>query len=153
MAASLPVIRGPYAIPASEQGIKHYITTISCISLQSEHSASAQIERNTVTPMSEAVTLASSLPLPVPANDGEECVRRVPSKRQSLKIVSDKHLSNPTDHVIPYQALPVQGPVISLNYTPALAVLEPDHLRKEVILRRQCTLSVCLIVCQQPVLV
>ena len=137
----------PYQLQSRRLCIKHYITTISCTSLQSEHSASTPIERSTVTPMSEAVALASSLPLPVPANDGEDSVRRVPSKRQSLKIVSDKQLSNPTDHVIPYQALPVQGPVISLNYTPALAVLEPDHLRKEVILRRQCTLSVCLVVC------
>ena len=85
--------------------------------------------------MSEAVALASSLPLPAPAgDDADESLRRFPSKRQSLKNHTSKHLATQTstDNVAPYQALPVQGPLISLNYTPALAVLEPDHLRKEV---------------------
>lgn len=84
--------------------------------------------------MSDAIALASSLPLPVPASDGEENLRRVPSKRQSLKSNSSKHLVTEAnvDNVVPYQALPVQGPLISLNYTSALAVLEPDHLHKEV---------------------
>lgn len=84
--------------------------------------------------MSEAVALASSLPLPAPAGDVEESLRRFPSKRQSLNSNSSRHLTTQTstDHVAPYQALPVQGPLISLNYTPALAVLEPDNMRKEV---------------------
>ncbi|KAL3157766.1 hypothetical protein ABBQ32_012192 [Trebouxia sp. C0010 RCD-2024] len=84
--------------------------------------------------MSEAVALASSLPLPAPAGDeADESLRRFPSKRQSLKSHTSKHLTTQTstDNVAPYQALPVQGPLISLNYTPALAVLEPDNLRKE----------------------
>ena len=89
--------------------------------------------------MSEAVALASSLPLPAPAGDVEESLRRFPSKRQSLKSNSSKHLTTQTstDHVAPYQALPVQGPLISLNYTPALAVLEPDNMRKEVRRKKQ----------------
>lgn len=84
--------------------------------------------------MSDAIALASSLPLPAPAGDSEESLRRFSSKRQSLKGNSGKHLNTQasTDNVAPYQALPVQGPLISLNYTPALAVLEPDNLRKEV---------------------
>ena len=84
--------------------------------------------------MSEAVALASSLPLPAPAGDAEESLRRFPAKRQSLKSDSSKHLTTQTstDNVAPYQALPVQGSLISLNYTPALAVLEPDNMRKEV---------------------
>ena len=84
--------------------------------------------------MSDAISLASSLPLPVPASEGEETFRHVPSKRQGIKSNSSKQLKveNSIENVVPYQALPVQGPLISLNYTPALAVLEPDHLRKEV---------------------
>ncbi|DBB10043.1 hypothetical protein WJX82_006697 [Trebouxia sp. C0006] len=83
--------------------------------------------------MSDAISLASSLPLPVPASEGDETFRHVPYKRQGLKSNFNKSLKieNSTENVVPYQALPVQGPLISLNYTPALAVLEPDHLHKE----------------------
>lgn len=94
--------------------------------------------------MSDAISLASSLPLPVPASEGDEVFRHVPSKRQGLKANSSKNLKteNSTESVVPYQALPVQGPLISLNYTPALAVLEPDHLHKEVGRWRQYLLLV-----------
>ncbi len=94
----------------------------------------AALSLNIYTAMSDAISLASSLPLPVPASESEETFRRVPSKRQGLKSNSSKSskTEDSTENVVPYQALPVQGPLISLNYTPALAVLEPDHLRKEV---------------------
>ena len=94
--------------------------------------------------MSDAISLASSLPLPVPATESEETFRRVPSKRQGFNSHSSKTLKteNSTDNMVPYQALPVQGPLISLNYTPALAVLEPDHLRREVGRWRQYLLLV-----------
>ncbi len=99
---------------------------------------------NFYTSMSDAISLASSLPLPVPASEGDETFRHVPSKRQGLKSNSNKSLKteNSTENVVPYQALPVQGPLISLNYTPALAVLEPDHLHKEVGRWRQYLLLV-----------
>lgn len=92
------------------------------------------INRKAPSTMSEAVALASSLPLPAPAGVAEESLRRLSSKRQSLNSTSSKNLTTQTstDNVAPYQALPVQGPLISLNYTPALAVLEPDNMRKEV---------------------
>ena len=82
--------------------------------------------------MTDPIALASSLPLPLPA--GEDGLSRVPSKKQSLsRRASSPRDSQPvSDNVVPYQALPVQGPVISLNYTPALAVLEPDHQRMQV---------------------
>ena len=84
--------------------------------------------------MSEAIALASSLPLPLPATDDEDSLKRMLSKRLSQKTQSNIIIDTETssDNVAPYQALPVQGSLISLNYTPPLAVLEPDNMHKQV---------------------
>ena len=83
--------------------------------------------------MSEAIELASSLPLPMPAFDDENNLRRTLSKRQSSKGQRSQPSTTEitSDNVAPYQALPVQGPLISRNYTPALDVLEPDTLHQQ----------------------
>ena len=82
--------------------------------------------------MTDPIALASSLPLPLIA--GDDGLSRVTSRKQSLsrRASSPSEEQSSDEHVVPYQALPVHGPVITRNYTPALAVLEPDHQRLQV---------------------
>lgn len=105
--------------------------------------------------MSDPIALASSLPLPVPA--GDDGLSRVASRKWSLnrRPSSPRDDSQPKDNVVPYQALPVQGPVITLNYTPAMEVLEPDHQRMQVCpifveLKRLagCVFPACVVLCR-----
>lgn len=108
---------------------KHYRNAAT---VTAQHELTAVSIEPAATIMSDPVALASSLPLPVPA--GDDGLSRVASRKWSLnrRPSSPRDDSQSKDNVVPYQALPVQGPIITLNYTPAMEVLEPDHQRMQV---------------------
>lgn len=81
--------------------------------------------------MASPVALASEEPLPVPISrlQGGETAQRPladellsPERARSLK-------KQASAHVTPYQALPIQGPLIETRLTPSQPILEPDEVR------------------------
>ena len=81
--------------------------------------------------MPSPVTIVSEEPLPVP-------VGRLEIDSGAQRPIPDSVLASPerarllrkqaSAHVTPYQALPVQGPLVEPRLTPSFPILEPDEV-------------------------
>lgn len=81
--------------------------------------------------MASPVALANEEPLPVP-------VGRISSASEAERPLADTQALSPerarslkkqaSAHVTPYQALPIQGPLVEPRLTPSYPILEPDEV-------------------------